>query len=260
MNRVNPRLPRVPTDAPAIIRKTWDQYRANNGNGMVNSIDQVLRRSEYNTTLATEFPKFTWNNYFMITGTYDIQVTGVYTNLATLPPTFTGPEWQLFRSWLQYPRNDWNGSDPRSNGIANAGVAIIDQVVQFPVIGPPVDKPNEIDSLGAAYIEFYPTNLPSGITADLNVTITIPSGALLPATDRPKVSVIAISNFGATPNPPNDFVQPTTQVGSLNLFYNRQVVNFKTSGTVNRVVVIISNISPTLGNVPYMYSANIVIR
>jgi hypothetical protein len=58
--------------APAIIRKTWEQYQANNGNGMVNSIDQVLRRSEYSTNLATEFPKFTWNNYFMITGTYNI--------------------------------------------------------------------------------------------------------------------------------------------------------------------------------------------
>jgi hypothetical protein len=85
-------LPRVPADASAIIRKTWEQFQASNGGDMVNSIDQVLRRSEYSTTLATEFPKFTWNNYFMITGTYDIQVTGVYANLATLPPTFTGPD------------------------------------------------------------------------------------------------------------------------------------------------------------------------
>ena len=131
MNRVNPRLPRVPTDAPAIIRKTWEQYQANIGNGIVNSIDQVLRRSEYSTTLATEFPKFTWNNYFMITGTYDTVLPGrVYGDLYDPQPNNyhdNAPEWQVFRNRLVYPRGDWSGSDPRSNGFANAGV-LIDRV------------------------------------------------------------------------------------------------------------------------------------
>jgi hypothetical protein len=219
---------------------------------MIEAIDWAIKQYNAGSGLTEEFPKFTWNNYFMITGTYDINVTYVYTDSATLPPTFTGPEWKLFRSHLERERKDYQGG--------NAGVAIIDQVVNFPVIGPPVNKPNAVESLGAAYIEFYPTNVPTGITADLNVTITIPSGAMLPVADRPKVSIIAFSNFGATLHPPNDFVQPTTQAGSLDLIYTRQVINFKTSSISNRVVVIISNISPTLGNVPYRYSATIVTR
>jgi hypothetical protein len=235
-------------NSEAIVRQTWERYRANNGGSMLTAIEQVLQ-NQYATNLTNEFPKFTWHNYFMNAGTYDIQVTNVYTNLETLQPAFTGPQWQLFRSHLREGRDNWQ--------VGNAGVAIIDQVVQFPVNGPPTGKPDAIASLGAAYLEFYPTNLSPGITADLNIAITIPSGAMLPIEDRPRVSVMAIASFGATPHPSNDFIQPTTHVGSLDLRYNRLVTNFK---SLDRVVVIISNISPTVGNVPYRYSANIVIR
>jgi hypothetical protein len=112
----------------------------------------------------------------MITGTYDIQVTNVYTNPATLTPSFTGPEWQLFRSHLRDTRKEWQGD--------NAGV-FVDRVGQFesyPIDGPVLGKPSLVESLGAAYIEFFPTTLPLTRTADLTITfwLRVPAGCAPP--------------------------------------------------------------------------------
>jgi hypothetical protein len=105
---------KVAGGSPDIIRKTWEEYSADSSNGMTVAIDSVLG-GYGNKSWATEFPNFAWNNYFMINGTYDIQVTNVYTNLATLPPPFTGLEWQLFRSWLREDRDKWQAGNAGSS-------------------------------------------------------------------------------------------------------------------------------------------------
>ena len=140
---------------------------------MTGAINSVLGGYGYKSW-ATEFPNFTWNNYFMINGTYDTQITNAYTDLATLPPPFTGPEWQLFRSWLTTGRENYQAG--------NAGVALVDQAnFQLPnnlsVDGPPSGKPDTVDHLGAVYIEFYSNNLnlQAGQTADLNLSIWLPN-------------------------------------------------------------------------------------
>jgi len=77
----------------------------------------------------------------MNSGTYDIQVTGVYTNPTTLPPAFTGPQWQLFRSHLRDERRDWQAG--------KAGV-FVELVRAYPYTAPVTTT----QQLGARYIEF----------------------------------------------------------------------------------------------------------
>jgi hypothetical protein len=212
---------------------------------MVKAIDNVLKRADYGTTLADEFPKFTWNNYFMNAGTYDIQVTNVYTNLATLTPSFTGPEWQLFRSQLEGDRRNWQGG--------NAGV-LVDRVGQsesYPLDGPAYGIPSAVHNLGAAYIEFFPTTLPLTRTVDLNITLRVYNAA---SASAPKVSIIPIADF-ATP-PGNDFVSPAFVLEGTEWIYRytRTIQNFR---QLNRVVMIISNVGDLH---PFSYHAEVTYR
>jgi len=232
-------LPRNPVDgAHAIIRKTWEEYQANSSNGMVKALDQVLKRPDYGTTLADEFPKFTWNNYFMITGTYSAVLPGrVYTNLADpMGRDVFGRdnwhdnwnEWQLFRFWLNDERRDYQND--------NAGV-LVDRVGQsesYPIDGPLPGKPSVVDSLGAAYVEFFPTSLPQGRVADLTVVVSL---KVYTGGANPKVSIIPITNFGSTS--PNNFVVPVIVPEGTYLVYKytQTVQNFH---QLNRVAVIIS--------------------
>jgi uncharacterized repeat protein (TIGR01451 family) len=250
----NVAFPSNPNTASDIIRATWQRYKDINGNNqagkIIEAIDTVIGEYNGTTNLANEFPKFTWNNYFMITGTYGIQVTNVYTDLVTLPPSFTGPEWKLFRNFAQEDRKKWQDG--------NAGVNPVARVFQFPVDVSPGTTTAIVDHWGAGYLEFFPSrlNLQTGQTADLNLTIVVGNGNVIPQADRPRVSIMPITAWGGnTLPPPNDFVQPVLSGGAL--IYNRNIPNFN---TYNRVAVIINNISQHLDGIPYGYSANVVIR
>lgn len=165
----------------------------------------------------------------MNSGTYDLQVTNVYTNVETLRPVFTGPQWQLFRSHLVGDRRNWQAG--------KAGV-FVDQVGQFesyPIDGPAPGRPSAVDNLGSAYIEFFPTTLLQGRSADLNITLRVYNAASAPA---PKVSIIPITDFAAHPG--NDFVSPVFVLEGTEWIYRytRTIPNFH---QLNRVTVIISN-------------------
>lgn len=198
---------------------------------MIKAIDIVVRGCNGTTNLANEFPKFTWNNYFMITGTYDIQVTNVYTNLVTLQPTFTGPEWQLFRSHLQRERKDWQAG--------NAGVRA-DPVTGYPRSGPSVDYSPVAGPLGAAHVEFLrPTSISAN--AALSVTLSI----FLPRADPDafiRTSALPITNFGTLPHPGNQFLPPVPVSGELTPTY-RQTFRVAKFDQCNRVAVIVNNIN-----------------
>jgi hypothetical protein len=181
----------------------------------------------------------------MITGTYDIQVTNVYTDLAKFPSTFTGPEWKLFRERLTGDRRNYQGS--------NAGVQVeqVGRSNSYPLDGPTRGNPSVIENLGVAYVEFYTStlNLPPGAVADLHLTIVIRKKLGQP---DPKVSMVPISSFSATPLPNNNFINPT--IGGINLLYDVTQVNFN---RLDRVVLIISNYGAP---VDFSYYAEVTIR
>jgi hypothetical protein len=218
-------------NSEAIVRQTWERY-SSNGGSITNAIDWAIKQYNVNSGLTEEFPKFTWNNYFMITGTYDINVTNVYTDSATLPPTFTGPEWKLFRSFLHDGREIWQAG--------NSGV-LAKRVDAYPVDGSTQVNP-QIGRFGAAYIEFYP---PGGPAAQLNLTLTITKQW---GKANPKVSVIPIANFQT--HPPNNFINPVADTG-LSLGY---VYTYNNFNALDRLLVIISNVD---GDINFSYSANI---
>jgi len=239
-------------NSETIVRQTWERYRANNGGSMLTAIDQVLQ-NQYATNLANEFPKFTWHNYFLNNGTYDVQATNVYTNLATLTPSFTGPEWQLFRSHLQHPRNDWDGRDPRSNGIANAGVRA-DPVTVYPRSGPSVDYSPVAGPLGAAHVEFL---RPSAISTNAALSVTL--SIFLPRADPAgfiRTSVLPITNFGTLPHPGNQFLPPVPVSGEFTPIY-RQTFRVAKFDQCNRVAVIVNNVH-RLDTFRYEYIAELI--
>jgi hypothetical protein len=214
---------------------------------MLTALEQVLQ-SQYATTLTNEFPKFTWHNYFMNSGTYDIQVTNVYTDTTTLPPAFTGPQWQLFREGLFYPRNDWNGVDPRSNGIPNAGV-FVDRPVQYPWIGPSSRYSRWISSLGAGYFEF----LGGAMVAPGSTLLVTLENNLSPEQSNlySRVSVLPIRDFLDQVKPQNQFLTPTMgSQGPSSSRYTFRVANFDRCG---RVTVIVNNVGTAN---QYLYRVN----
>ena len=137
-------------NADSIVRKSWEQYQSQylaNGNGsVVNAIETVLQQ-DYATNLSAVLPHFAWNNYFLNGGTYD-RVVNVYrdvenpcylVNQQVCSQLQQQPEWELFRSWLAVPRNNFQD--------AHAGVFVLDQVNQFPIEGPTGSKPDWINHL-----------------------------------------------------------------------------------------------------------------
>lgn len=248
-------------NSDAIIRKTWEQYKAQNeanGNSsVVNAIDTVLQL-DYATSLNSELPQFAWNNYFLIGGTYD-RMVNIYrdvehpcflVNQQVCSPLQEQPEWELFRSWLFSPRNDYQNN--------NAGV-LVDPERQFPIDGPPPGKPYQVNHLGAAYIEFFPDqlNLPANSAADLNLIITIHDGATLSPRNQPKISIIPILNFAATPHPNSNFTGSSVVVP--NLIYTHTIPNFN---QFDRVLVIISNVAldSSVDGLAYSYHADISVH
>lgn len=209
---------------------------------MVSAIDQVLQ-NQYTTNLANEFPKFTWNNYFLNDGTYT-RSDSVYPDISNpsgAPTTET--EWQLFRSKLFYPRSDWSGSDPRSSGIPNAA-GLVDQVKNYPASSQTSPFAPQVGNLGAAYVEFLP-NSSIGATDILSVTFGIylapPSAAQVA-----RVSVLPVTNFVNSPHPSNVFLNPLLAQPSGTSSYTFQIVNFK---QCDRVALIANNVLP-----PFVYN------
>ena len=239
--------------------KTWQVYSNTNGSNMLTAIDQTLQRSEYGTTLANEFPKFTWNNYFMITGTYDTVLPGrVYadlydpfnTNRQMVGFHDNAPEWQVFRNRLVGGRENYQ--------VENAGVLVdrVGQIESYPIDGPAPGKPFFVESLGSAYVEFFPTTLPLTRTADLTITVSL---KVYSGGTSPKVSIIPISNFSATPHPANNFATPViTPEGTYLVYkYAQTVQNFR---QLNHVAVIISNPSNVSTAIPFSYRAEVTFR
>jgi len=237
-------------NSDAVIRRTWE--RRATGSNMLTVIDWTLQ-NYYSTNLADEFPKFAWYNYFLNSNTYTrtVAVYTVWNNVSGNPTSEM--EWQLFRSWLQPPRNDFQNS---------AGV-LVDQVFFDPSTmskSGPSRIPNTIDALGAAYIEFFQQGLtiPIGGSVDLNFTIAIPGGTNIPIADRPRVSVLPIpGDFNANVHPPNAFINPIADATGQNLLYSQTIPSFH---NYRHVAVIISNPSPNAGRISFLYSSNIAIR
>jgi hypothetical protein len=227
------------------VRQTWERYRANNGGSVLTAIDQVLR-NQYAANLPNEFPKFTWHNYFMNAGTYDIQVTNVYTNLETLQPVFTGPQWQLFRSYLREGRDNWQAG--------KAGV-LVDRVNIFPVSSITSTYSTRVENLGAAYVEFLP-NASIGVNDVLSVTLTI-NLPLFDATRVARVSVLPIGNFASVPHPGNVFLTPRAAPppAPLTSRYTFQVANFR---QCNRVTLIANAVTITKDVFDYSYLAEVI--
>jgi len=165
----------------------------------------------------------------MNSGTYDIQVTGVYTNPTTLPPAFTGPQWQLFRSHLRDERRDWQAG--------KAGV-FVELVRAYPYTAPVTTT----QQLGARYIEFLArdNNLnPPDARAVLTVTLTTGRPVATASRDA-RVSVLPITDFINGPKPPNLFIAPQPQ-SAFSSRYSFRVHNF---GQCGRVTLIVNDVSP----------------
>jgi len=240
---------KVANNSDSIIATTWQRYKNTNGNtsagNMTAAIDWAIKQHNASSSLADEFPKFTWNNYFMITGTYDIQVTNVYTNLATLPPTFTGPEWKLFRSHLKDERKDWQA------GNAGALTAGIDQ---YPRNGPLPNYNTWVENLGAGYVEFFPRNYNQPIAPRTVLSVTITVG--LPETmarANARVSVLPIINLLGPVLPNNNFLTPRSS-GVTSSNYSFRIANFDQCNRVTIMANILSGGSASFNN----YEAQLV--
>lgn len=217
-------------NSDTIIRQIWQQYKSNGGNAIA-AIDQVLQ-SQYSTTLASEFPKFTWNNYFLNDGTYvNISPTGVYTDVTYSTTLVSMPDWQLFRSHLR---------DGRENYLAgNAGV-FTDPRITYPGSGPSAGYSRFTGSLGVGYLEFM---RPSTITANaaLSVTLTL----YLPDTNPEayiRTSILPIANFSSVPHPGNQMLTPVF-VNNMPTPTYRQTFRVAKFDQCNRVAVIVNNIN-----------------
>jgi hypothetical protein len=240
--------PRNPADgAHAIVRKTWEQYRTNNGGSMVNAIDQVLRRPEYGTTLPDAIPNFAWNNYFLNDGTYTRDVDA-YKYFIDYNPAhrFQGKEWQLFRSWLTGGRENWQAG--------NAGV-LTDPRRTYPALGPSANYSFAVSPAGTAYVEFM---RPAAIGA--NTTLSVTLGVYLPyanVSDYIRVSAlpIPIQGFNVLPHPNNQFL-PSTYLspGRVTYRYAFRVANFH---QCDRTTLIINNLRRS-DSFEYAYTAELI--
>jgi len=232
-----------------IIRTIWQRYKdmnaINSAYNITTAIDEVIPQYKANSSLASEFPQFTWNNYFMITGTYDIQVTNVYTDLAKFPATFTGPEWKLFRERLRDGRERWQSG--------NAGV-LVERINIFPANSITSTFNTRVENLGAAFIEFVP-NTTVGANDVLSVTLTV-NLPLFESTRVARVSVLPITNFTNT-SPGNLFLSPRAAPPPLGLAstYTFQVANFK---HCDRVALIANAVTTTKDAFDYSYIARVV--
>jgi len=201
---------------------------------MASAIDQVLQ-NQYATNLANEFPKFTWNNYFMITGTYNATLPPrVYTNLNDPlgPNNFhdNWAEWQLFRFWLQQDRKRYQ------DGFAGV---FVDSALGYPwnSFGSSVER------LGVRYVEFVPRDVNGqklSARAVLTVTLTTNWNTSTASRDA-RISVLPIRNFTDTVHPANVFVQPQSTGSGTG--YRFRVHNF---GQCDRVALIVNDVGTTL--------------
>ncbi len=232
-------------NSETIARQTWERYRANNGGSMLTAINQVLG-GYGGKSLATEFPKFTWHNYFMNSGTYDIQVTGVYTNPATLPPAFTGPQWQLFRSHLREGRDNWQAG--------NAGVRTArEENLTNRVVGPPSNYSPIVEPRGVGYVEFLrPAAIGTNTTLSVTLDVYLP---YVNASDDIRVSALPIQNFNALPHPNNQFL-PSIRVNTGRVTYRHtfRVANFH---QCDRTTLIINNLRRS-DSFEYKYTAELI--
>jgi hypothetical protein len=113
-----------------------------------------------------------------------------------------------------------------------------------------------VENWGSAYIEFFPTTLPLNRAADLTITVAL---KIYSGGSNPKVSVLPISNFSATPHPANNFVTPViTPEGTYLVYkYTQTIQNFH---QLNRVAVIISNPSTVSTAISISYRADVTFR
>jgi hypothetical protein len=230
-----------------IILQTWQQY---NGGSMLATINQVLA-GYGNKSIATEFPEFAWNNYFLNAGTYDRNVATYKVIDNPTGPLSQEKEWQLFRHWLT--DNDRKTQSDTTTGVF---VEFVGKNSTYPIDGPIANNPYLVEPMGAVYTEFFTTTLPASRAADLTITFSLraPAGSA-----TPKVSVLPVANFAATPHPGNNFVQPTIQwQGTYTLYtYVQTIQNFH---NLNRVAVIISNVDTTNNQISFSYHAEVALR
>jgi hypothetical protein len=223
-------------NSEAIVRQTWERYRTNNGGSITSAIDWAIKQYNANSSLADEFPKFTWNNYFLNHGTYDRRLNNIYPNVEN---PGGGPvsmdEWELFRSKLF--------GDRRNNG--NAGVFVplghhFQQPGGLSIDWPTINQPYPVDYLGAVYLEYYPDLLPTGRLADLTLTVTL---RRLPGGADPTVSVISFADFTTTPHPGNNLISPNVTLDGDHVVYQytQTIQNFHQLKPNGRVAMIISN-------------------
>jgi hypothetical protein len=246
--------PRDPANAHTIIQKTWQVYSDTRGSNMLTAIDQTLQRSEYGTTLANEFPEFTWNNYFMITGTYDTVLPGrVYadlydpfnTNRQMVGFHDNAPEWQVFRNRLVKGRENY--------AAGNVGV-LVDRVNIFPVSSITSTYSTRVENMGAGYIEFLP-NPSIGANGALSVTFSV-NLPLFDANRVARISVLPINNFINLPHPGNVFLVPRVAPPPSVLIsqYTFEVANF---GQCDRVTLIANAVTVTTDVYDYSYLAQV---
>jgi len=181
----------------------------------------------------------------MTNGTYDIQVTNVYTDLVTLQPVFTGPEWQLFRSHLKDERKDWQ--------TGNAGV-LTARIDQYPRSGPLPNYSASVGNLGAGYAEFLPRNnnqpIAPGTVLSVTVTVELPETI---ARANARVSVLPIINFLGPVLPNNNFLTPRS-AGITRSNYSFRIANFDQCNRVTIMTNILSGGSASFNN----YEAQLV--
>jgi len=236
----------LPDPPERIIRKIWQQYADNSHRGMLDAIDQVLRRREYGTTLADAFPNFTWNNYFLNRGTYDQRLNNIYPDVEN---PGGGPvsmaEWELFRSWLRGDRGN------HQNG--NAGVRT-DRRDTYPVMEPSPNYSPVVGPLSAGYVEFMRpnaigTNTTLSVTLDIHLPTSDPDGFI-------RASVLPIGNFINLPHPANHFLVSTPLPLALTPTY-RHTVRIANFHQCDRVTLSINNIH-RLDFLRYEYTAELV--
>lgn len=227
----------------SIIRRVWEQYDASNGNGgIAQALNDIL--NTYNgRSLESEFPRFSWNNYFLKAGTYEYpnqQAQWIYRDVNNLGSLVQWREWQLFRDKLRAPRNaNWD----------NIPAVVTDPVNDYPFSSTNGEYSYYVQKMGAGYIEFSPDNLPAGMVASLEVTIR---------TDLPintanrvvRISALPIQNFGDMNQPDNEFLVSHPE-GSDITRYSFRIANFQ---QCDRATMILNNIETTSTVIEFDYN------
>ena len=228
-----------------IIRQIWEKYQANNGSGgMIAAIDQVLQE-QYATSLRNEFPKFTWNNYFLNDGTYTRAVNLYFDVFNPVGNPRAAPEWELFRSWLVDPRNNYQQE--------HAGV-LTKPENSYPASGPQ-NYPSGVDALGSGYIEFLsPANVAAG--TQLNVTLyTNLEPNLGDTAVQAYVIPILPTHFTTLPHPDGTLLAPQPSqkwIGTYLTQYTFHIENFDRCG---RITLILNNVNTQ--TIAYRFEADL---